>query len=236
MLIAVLGAILDQSLLYHHRMAAALLRFYWFRLSDAMTPMGVTFALIALQQRAAAQRPALAAAMLAGLLLVAAGDAAHVVYQQRQDPRPGAVAQAFPAIELPVAERLRRWQEWQTMCSWVRDNTRPTDLFLTPRNQQTFKWDVERPEVVNGKDLPQDAAGIVAWRRRMDDIFPYTIRFADLVAHGQPRLIELAEKYGFRYIVVDRGVSKGRLRFPRVYPQVNHGAAMYEVYAVPGKT
>ncbi len=233
MLIAVFGAVLDQSLLFFRPVAAALLRYYWFRMSDVMTPFGVTFALIVLQQRAAVIRPRVAVWSLLVLLLAATANVSHVAIQHWLDPRPGAVIQAFPADHLPTEERVRRWHEWRQMCGWVADNTLPTDVFLTPRNQQTFKWDANRAEVVTGKDVPQDAAGIVAWRRRMDDIFPYTVRFADLIAHGEPRLIELSQKYRFRYIVVDRGVSTGSLSFPRVYPEFKNTHGVYEVYRVP---
>jgi hypothetical protein len=136
-------------------------------------------------------------------------------------------------MDLPRQERVRRWAEWRKLCDWVSANTPPDELFLTPRNQQTFKWDANRAEVVNGKDLPQDATAIVAWRKRMDDVFPYTVRFADLVAHGEPRLRELSQKYEFRYIVIDRGSSAGQLNFPRVYPDPADPANyVYEVYRV----
>ena len=232
MLIAVIGAILDQSLLYFQSLAAALLRYYWFRMSDVMTPLGVTFVLIALQQSAARLQPRLARWPLIFLLVLVTTEVCRVAIEHRSDPRPGAVAQAFPADSLPTEERMRRWRQWQQTCRWIDENTEPTDVFLTPRNQQTFKWDANRAEVVSGKDVPQDAAGIVAWRQRMVDIFPPAVRYADLFAHGEPRLRELATKYGFRYIVIDRGVSTGKLSFPRVYPQRNL-PGMYEVYRVP---
>jgi hypothetical protein len=231
--IAFLGAILDQALLFNRDLAAAVLRYYWFRLSDVMTPLGVTFALIVWQQQASVDRPRAALGMLVGLLAVAVANVLNTVVEHRLDPRPGAVAQAFPAKSLTIAERNRRWQEWQRLSAWVSDHTQPTDLFLTPRNQQTFKWHANRPEVVNGKDIPQDAVGIVAWRRRMDEVFPYTVRWADLLAHRRPRIMELSRKYGFRYIVVDRGVSTRAIDFPRVYPEPDRPSSIYEVYRVP---
>jgi hypothetical protein len=231
MLIAVLGAVVDQSLLFNRRLAAALLRYYWFRSSDVMTPVGVAFALIAIHHRTIALRPKAGGWLLVALVIGAAANVANAAVEHWKDPRPGAVAQAFPAVNLSSDERVRRWHEWQWLGKWVSEHSQPGDLFLTPRNQQTFKWDAGRPEVVNGKDFPQDAAAIVAWRKRMDDIFPYTVRFADLAAHGEPRLLELSRKYGFRYIIIDRGISTRRLKFPRVYPEAS--PAIYEIYRVP---
>lgn len=234
MLIALIGAVSDQLLLGHPQLAAAVLRYYWFRLSDVMTPLGVTFALLIWQQQVLTVRPGAAKKFLAAVVLLVSVNVAHTVIKNYLDPRPGAVVQAYPARYLPVSERLSRWQEWLQLCQWVSEHTQPTDLFLTPRHQQTFKWDTGRPEVVNGKDIPQDAEGIVAWRGRMDEIFPYTVGFANLRAHGERRLTELSRKYGFRYIVLDRRVSAWPLRFPRIYPESSETASSYEVYRVPG--
>ena len=44
-------------------------------------------------------------------------------------------------------------------------------LFLTPRMSQTFRWYASRGEVVNWKDIPQDAKGIVEWWRRLGEIW-----------------------------------------------------------------
>lgn len=232
MLIAVVGAILDQSLLYFRPLAATLLRYYWFRMSDVATPLGVALASLAIQQHIARRNPSRGAWILIGMVMFVTVSVCHAAVEHWRDPRPGAVIQAFRAADLPTEERMRRWREWQQVCGWIDQHTSPTDLFLTPRFQQTFKWDANRAEVVSGKDIPQDAAGLVAWRKRMDDVFPYTIRFADLVAHGEPRLRELSKKYGFRYIVIDRSISAGALSFRRVYPERTHAAGIYEVYDV----
>lgn len=234
MVIAIAGAVLDQSLLYFRPLAAAILRYYWFRLSDVLTPLGVALVATAVQQwwsRIDCRRGRWILATLAG---VAGADLAWVVMEHRMDPRPESMIQAFRGAELSRDERLGRWQQWLRMCEWIKENTAPTDLFLTPRFQQSFKWDAERPEVVSGKDVPQDAVGVVAWRKRMDDIFPYTIRFADLVGHGETRLRELSKKYNFRYIVIDRAISTGTLSFPRVYPVEAGVHSAYEVYRVDG--
>ena len=40
----------------------------------------------------------------------------------------------------------------------IRPNTPPDAPFITPRLNVSFKWRTGRPEVVNRKDIPQDAA------------------------------------------------------------------------------
>jgi hypothetical protein len=89
-------------------------------------------------------------------------------------------------------------------------NTPPDALFLTPRLNQSFKWRTGRPEVVNRKDIPQDANGIVEWYRRLKEIY-YTETggieqpLDSIGVLGSDRVRELAAKYHARYVLMDRG-------------------------------
>ncbi len=49
---------------------------------------------------------------------------------------------AVPAVIPPPGRMPREWQPaWVTMCRWIRDNTPPQAIFLTPRTlSRTFKW------------------------------------------------------------------------------------------------
>ena len=54
----------------------------------------------------------------------------------------------------------------------VGSGTHPPDArFLIPRLAFTFKWYAGRGEVVNWKETPQDAASLVAWWKRIQDIY-----------------------------------------------------------------
>ena len=57
-LIAMLGIVIDQSLLYHLDVAAGLLRYYWYRLSDAMLAAGAALAVVGWLVALRARRPA----------------------------------------------------------------------------------------------------------------------------------------------------------------------------------
>ena len=57
-LIAILGIVIDQSLLYHLDVAAGLLRYYWYRLSDAMIAAGTALAVVGWLVALRARRPA----------------------------------------------------------------------------------------------------------------------------------------------------------------------------------
>jgi hypothetical protein len=233
--IALTGIVLDQSLLYFRMIAASVLRFYWFRLSDVMLPVGVTFGWAVWLYQLKTQRSSQYSWMLSATLVVLCANVSHVVYEHLNDPRPGAVSQSMPAEALDSEQRMARFAEWTQVCSWIQDNTPADAVFLTPRHQQTFQWYAGRSEVVSAKNFPQDAIGIVQWRQRMEDVFPRDIEQADLSAHGEEGLIKLAEKYSFQYVVLDRAVSRRSLKFERLYPEKMAGTTYYEVFQMPSR-
>ena len=108
----------------------------------------------------------------------------------------------------------------------------PDEVFLTPRHQQTFKWYAERGEVVNWKDVPQDAKNLLEWNRRFQQIFPQrlghirvTIRYSDLR--------EYRRRYGVRWMIVDRRVCGDDLPLVRLYPIDGETNATFAVYELP---
>jgi hypothetical protein len=122
---------------------------------------------------------------------------------------------------------------WLDATDWVRQNTPRDARFLTPRRQQTFKWYAERPEVVNWKDVPQDASAVVEWRRAMEEIYPPATFRVDLAAHDEAELLRLARKYDADYLLLDRRRAGRSLHLPRVYPAFDEENPAYEVYRVP---
>lgn len=76
--IALAGIIIDQATLYHQDLAAALLRYYWFRMSDALLPVGMALFLVSGTARLAEVRPALSQGSLIALLLLAGLNLADV--------------------------------------------------------------------------------------------------------------------------------------------------------------
>jgi hypothetical protein len=110
----------------------------------------------------------------------------------------------------PADAKLSDFDAWVEVCNWIAKNTPPDARFLTPRLNLSFKWRTGRPEVVNRKDIPQDAADMVVWHDRLKDI--YTTQFGgvdqnvdSLGALGDDRVRELAKKYRAQYVLSDRG-------------------------------
>lgn len=233
--IAAIGIVIDQATLYNEPLSASLMRYYWFRLSDAMVPIAV--ALLVAQAISKLQRSQGVAAQwcLASVIVLTTLNTSDVFLRRRHDPKPNAVTQA-QSIELTQQQADTCYQDWLATCEWINSDTAEDALFLTPRHQQTFKWYAERAEVVAWKDIPQDAVGVVEWKRRIDKVFPASVGGYDLAAHGERELLRLAEEYEFCYVVIDRSRSRRRLAFVRVYPESRQDDSCFEVYRLPMKT
>jgi hypothetical protein len=178
-------------------LVASLLRFYWFRLSDAALPIGVSLA--AASWLATQWNERTAPAKLAGAAIVA-GVLAHLcgLYSERS---------TNPAPRADGPSKVYDYADWRDACAWIVDNTPSDALFLTPRTSQTFKWYSGRSEVVTWKDIPQDAADLVRWWHRMLAIHGTgdpTVegRFYDSLAESSvPHLVQVAREYEVDYLV-----------------------------------
>jgi hypothetical protein len=214
-------------------LVAKLLRYYWFRMTDSIVPL--TFALCWPQLprliTTALYRKRLQV-VVAGVALWAVIDAFAEASRMTVRTESGKVVSAI-AMNTNSANRRRVMSDWIAVCEWV-DRTLPKDeILLTPRNQQSFKWYANRAEVVNWKDVPQDAASLVEWSRRFYDVYPrrlgtvrVTVRYTDL--------LRFKEQYGVRFMIVDRRYSGQSLPLVQVYPVSPHESnEHYAVYRLP---
>jgi hypothetical protein len=227
-LIGVAGMAIFLTTQYNRDLAAKLLRFYFFRLSDAFVPLANSLTLGVLLIRLQPTRPRAAAGLLIAAVLIAAAGIGQRYIDRRLDFRPGADRQSLIRFA-DSQETMAAFQAWRSMGEWVRENTPRDALFLTPRSQQTFKWYAHRPEVVTWKDVPQDAGALVEWRRRFEDVYgPIDSRGFTAYSDGELRV--LARKYGVKYIVIERSRATRTLGFERVYPEASFDNLFYEVY------
>jgi hypothetical protein len=219
-------------------LAAKLLRYYWFRQADFAVPLAVALAMTALvadQLKKMKNLPRGAdhavsmtdGARLLRFLLALAPVAWASWYMI-------ATVHARRSAPPPADLRIADLGEWTAACDWVRKNTPPDSLFLVPRHAQSFKWYAHRGDVVNWKDIPQDAAGLVAWRQRVRDNFESTGEEGEAIVIGTPerlgtrRVRWLAEKYGADYVI---GRQYPPLNLPRLYPTRDHPNTWYAVYS-----
>jgi len=241
-LIALVGVAISSLATLYPVWAAGWLRFYWFRLSDAMLPLGValevTAALVQLSQishkpdaqarepvsslarrdHAYSRRSLAATVAVAGIVIAYLGF--HAI-----DSRPSAV----PRADKPG--KVDNYADWRAACEWIANNTPAHARFLTPRGAQTFKWYAQRSEVATWKDIPQDSASIVEWWGRLKEIHAEDPRASDpdwrdsLADLSPTKLAELGALYGAAYVLTS---SVPRLDLPCEYRNNT-----YAVYALP---
>lgn len=221
--------------------AAKLLRYYWFRPTDALTSLTLGLAIVTPCQRWAAIRANLTTTNSGGLwergiLTAAVAIVAIPIFAQGELTLPEA-ARSGPSNQESAEVRQRAYQDWRETCDWIRRTMPKGEILITPRHQQTFKWYAERAEVVNWKDIPQDAPSMVSWHHRFTQIFPQrlgtvrtTIRYPDL--------LQFRFRYGVRFMVVDRRVVGPSLPLVQVYPLASrdsgsHFEKYYAVYRLP---
>jgi hypothetical protein len=197
-LLAAFGFAIELALWNQPLVAARLLRYYWFRLTDFAAPMAVAIFVMALIVAGIERRRAWAVWVLTVALVLAGWHLTVVARQRALNPVP------------PADIKVRDLAAWDEACEWVAQNTPPDALFLTPRLNLTFKWRAGRPEVVNRKDIPQDARGIIEWHRRIKEIYYANMDgvktpLDSLGILGTERVRELALKYNADYVLMDRG-------------------------------
>lgn len=241
--IALLGIAIDQVLLVSMNnkvLASSLLRFYWFRMSDIMIPCGVTFGVLGLifhYEKIPRFFPKAAAWVIAFCIFTGVCWDLNNVYQSYlADPRPRADQQLLP-LDPDVPElTFQVHDEWMTVCEWAKEETDPSSRFIAPRQFQTFKWYADRSEVVNWKDVPQDAPGIVEWSTRFKTVHPKVSPMGNF-QHTNETLERIAKKYDAHYVIVTRNEAIRRswrmpIPYKRVFPNSNPNERIFWVFEI----
>lgn len=199
-------------------LAAGLLRYYWFRMSDVMVPLGVGLLAAALLAKWRISQPTWYPIALGAVLLVAGVHLGKTTWRRHVHVRP------------PADASIANLEAWREMCQWAAAETPPGAVFLTPRLAQTFRWYAGRAEVVSRKDIPQDAAGIVEWWRRMNRVYRAPPESLDtwhlsLAELGSGPLQALGAEYGADYVIT---AAYPALNLERVGP-INPSFAIYRL-------
>jgi hypothetical protein len=202
--ITLVGVAVNAIMFVDRPLAADLLRYYWFRLTDVAVPLGVALEGGALIVGGLSRRNRLSSPRfwLAAVLVVATVQLGGRV-QDRLTPSP------------PRSHHMAAFDDWLAACRWVADPTNrevpPDARFFVPRLAQSFKWYTGHGDVADWKDVPQSAEEIVRWRQFMQDIYATGLEWpvgprwfeqpADL---GTERLRALGRQYGVRYVITER--------------------------------
>jgi uncharacterized protein DUF6798 len=212
--IALVGFLIAEVTQRRPLIQATLLQYYWFRLSDAVVPAVIVMTVLTLLLRLS--HPGWRAAALAGLAVLGLW---HVSDRTRRIESATAPRSDWMLVD-PAG--------WRDVCVWAARNTPPTATFLTPASGATFRWYADRGDVVNWKDVPQDAAGILAWWERMRDIHgaesPKGVSKArrSLGELGAIRLRQLGDEYDADYAIIARVPGMPVLDLPEVYSNAGY--------------
>ena len=159
-----------------------LLKFYPFRLADALVPIAVC---VLLADYAAAR---LGKAGVAAAGLAAAAAAVLVPAHDRDSSR------------LSASDRA----DWVTTLTWVRENTPADAVLYATDTQWAVKWHARREEYANYKDCPQDPASLAEWRRRRGVLFRWSKAALADGAISAEELRSLGEETGITHLLSDR--------------------------------
>ena len=221
-------------------LAASLLRFYWFRWADIIVPLAWICGLwsVGLYLQRTHQSRLSVGWHTSGLLITLACSLSLVgVVCQRVSFLLGTdVAPADRTLLMSESSQLASSpevaEEWIAVCNWIRLNTPPEALFLTPRAQQTFKWYAERAEVVTFKDVPQDSQSLLEWYDRIGRCAPPRDANLQPLGWSTEQIKRLQRRYKFQYVVVDRRIQTEAPLLQLVYPEVPAHSLIDGTYAV----
>ena len=217
------------------KLTSKLLRFYLFRWNDVAMPMMlgglvVSFAygrLVFSRNPTGAKWLAVACVLVPGPILLGYRFEANV-----KEAIPAGDKAHFVAKSDSEADQLKQFQDWLRVCAWIRANSDPESLWLTPRRQQSFKWHTGRPELACWKDAPQSAEALIEWSQRLADAYQFD-KEKILQPWSTEKLWELQSKYGIRYVLLDRRVAKQTPPLlPILYPsqiELNDTFAVFEI-------
>ncbi len=219
--LAAVGAALSFAEWFLPEKAPMLLRFYWFRLADVMLPAGVAIAAVGLM---GASGPAHAAGTRTYCLIVGGVVALHLA----------SCCYLRVTVRVPRADenQVEDYLAWRDLCRFVRESGQipAGSRFLTPRTSYTFRWYARRADLVNWKDIPQDAPSIVRWWHTLTEVHAYRdsagrMKWLPSIAHaGTSAVRTLARKYEVSHVIAPVWPP---LELPEVYRNTTY--VIYEI-------
>lgn len=235
--VAGVGLLVDYGLGSIDRaLSARILKYYWFRWNDVALPMAMAGGLAAMGYGVVTYRGDARTARWACLGLMVCVGALLIgtrFWEHSREWIPFGDRARLLSKKDDETQQRQQYRDWLEVCDWIVNNTDSEGLWLTPRNQQSFKWHTLRGELAAWKDMPQDANSVVEWAKRLEDAYPVDDQKA-LQPWTSERLWMLHQKYGIRYVLVDRRVpGQGPPLLPMLFPGVGSSNATFSVFEFP---
>lgn len=220
---ALLGLIFD--LVFSHlapKFASSILRFYWFRWNDVTLPLYaalIFYAIVTGELQLKTNNELNTRKILASIGLILVISLLATRYQRNTETDiPAGEKQSFSLKSDTLETRLKQYEDWKDVCRWINENTDESELWLTPRRQQSFKWQTRRPELAVWKDMPQNAQAVVEWSARLNDAYKFD-KLKQLQPLSTEELVRLVNKYKIRYVLLDLRVNGQTIpRDKQIYP------------------
>lgn len=216
-LVAMMGLAIDLLLSpWSPKLAASILRYYWFRWNEVTWPLAIAILALAIASRQLSlprgerllglSGEALVRIVSLSALAFSLGLINERVRSHAAEVIPAGDKQSFSLKEDSHEVQREQFAHWLAVCEWIRTQTPREGLWLTPRRQQTFKWRAQRPELASWKDMPQNASAVVLWNERIQAAYRYD-ELKRLLPNDETKLKELIASYGIRYILLDLRVE-----------------------------
>lgn len=220
--LALLGWIFSYLEWFRADVASLILRFYWFRLADVMLPAGIAIVGTRLLQWETRANDQFSRVYRVAVIAVVGLHFASYGYLRM-------------TARIPRADenQVEDYTAWRDLCRFVRESGQipPGSRFITPRTSYTFRWYARQADLVNWKDIPQDAASIVRWWNTLCEVHAYRdatgrLRWLPSVAHaGTEAVRAVAKRYNANYVIAPIWPP---LDLPVVYKN-----STYVLYQVP---
>lgn len=137
------------------------LKYYPFRVGDILLPLAVCFSFVYLMNQKYILKST--SKIKITLIVIIITLYSHNIY---------ANVKAFINIENFPSEDQLASAEWKEMCDWIRHNTAPHSLVVSPPSElESFAWLSERPTLVKFRFVPSSKTGRVdEWYNRLVDL------------------------------------------------------------------
>lgn len=211
------------------------LRFYLFRLADFAVPASLALVTGCILSRWIAERGdfphQVCSSIFIGCILVAG---ATMVQENHADGRPNADVRTLLADPTDSLRTGQIYRNWRKACDWISENTDDNAVFITPAQQQTFKWYAGRTEVCCWKDVPQDPDTMAKWRKRIRLLVEPT-RDSDLgiFVYSDEQIQEMADRFGATHLLTlqqSAELLSDPTRFRLVYPEHPKARTTFSVF------
>ena len=215
------------------------LRFYFFRLSDFAVPASLALVTGCILSRWIADRADfphhVCSSIFMGCILVAG---ATMVQENHADGRPNADVRTLLSDPENEQRTGHIYRNWRKACDWISKNTDRSAVFITPAQQQTFKWYAGRSEVCCWKDIPQDPSTMAKWRKRIR-LLVEPQRESDLgvFVYSDEQILEMAERFGATHLLAlqqSAELLSEPTKFRQVYPEDVSARVTFAVFELVG--